>query len=160
MTIMCRLNNHENPEVGEGECSHRPGGYSLDAPRSEHKIKVALHLSGKRVSLTTPTVQGVLFVFFLRTNIPFPRRTNRVSVAAWFHVCHLTSSGRSASSIRCCPPNISSVTIDHDELCELPVGSGRLINQTVTLRTITRSRHSRTGITAFPLHLSTTTELV
>src|ERR1700691_5142579 len=38
--------------------------------------------------------------------------------------------------------------------------AGRLINQTVTLRTITRSRHSRTGITAFPLHLSTTTELV
>src|ERR1700735_1822163 len=28
----------------------------------------------------------------------------------------------SASSIRCCPPNISSVTIDHDELCDLPGG--------------------------------------
>jgi hypothetical protein len=28
----------------------------------------------------------------------------------------------SASSIRCGPPNISSVTIDHDELCDLPVG--------------------------------------
>ena len=36
--------------------------------------------------------------------------------------------------------------------------AGRLINQTVTLRTITPSRHSRTGITAFLLHLSTTTE--
>jgi hypothetical protein len=30
----------------------------------------------------------------------------------------------------------------------------------VTLRTITRSGHSRTGITVFLLHLSTTTELV
>ena len=38
--------------------------------------------------------------------------------------------------------------------------AGRLINQTVTLRTITRFRHSRTGTTAFLLHLSTTTELL
>jgi hypothetical protein len=33
--------------------------------------------------------------------------------------------------------------------------AGRLINRPVILRTITRSRHSRTGITAFLLHLST-----
>src|SRR5271170_2235485 len=38
--------------------------------------------------------------------------------------------------------------------------AGRLINQTVTVRTITPSRHSRTGITASLLHLSTTTELL
>src|ERR1700685_2609318 len=38
--------------------------------------------------------------------------------------------------------------------------AGRLINRTVTIRTITRSRHSRTGFTAFLLHLSTTTELL
>jgi|BogFormECP03_OM2_1039629.scaffolds.fasta_scaffold09312_2 hypothetical protein len=38
--------------------------------------------------------------------------------------------------------------------------AGSLINQTVTLRTITPSRHPRTGITASLLHLSTTTELV
>ena len=38
--------------------------------------------------------------------------------------------------------------------------AGRLINQTVTLRTITQSRHSRTGTTAFLLPLSTTTELL
>src|ERR1700728_1151506 len=38
--------------------------------------------------------------------------------------------------------------------------AGHLINQTVTLRTITHSRHSRTGITASLLLLSTTTELV
>ena len=41
-----------------------------------------------------------------------------------------------------------------------PREAGRLINQTVTLRTITPSRHPRTGITASLLHLSTTTELV
>ena len=38
--------------------------------------------------------------------------------------------------------------------------AGRLINQTVTLRTITPSRHSRTGTTASLLPLSTTTELL
>ena len=38
--------------------------------------------------------------------------------------------------------------------------AGRLINQTVIFHTITRSRHSRTGSTAFLLHLSTTTELL
>src|ERR1700735_686887 len=41
-----------------------------------------------------------------------------------------------------------------------PREAGRLINQTVTLRTITPVRHSRTGTTAFLLHLSTTTELL
>ena len=41
-----------------------------------------------------------------------------------------------------------------------PREAGRLINQTVTLRTITLSRHPRTGITASLLPLSTTTELV
>ena len=38
--------------------------------------------------------------------------------------------------------------------------AGRLINQTVTLRTITLARHSRTATTASLLPLSTTTELV
>jgi len=38
--------------------------------------------------------------------------------------------------------------------------AGRLINQTVTLRTITLARHSRTGTTASLLPLSTTTELL
>src|SRR5580692_7222827 len=38
--------------------------------------------------------------------------------------------------------------------------TGRLINQTVTFRTITPSRHPHTGSTAFLLHLSTTTEFL
>jgi hypothetical protein len=38
--------------------------------------------------------------------------------------------------------------------------AGSLINRPVTVRTIARSRHPRTGITAVLLHLSTTTELV
>ena len=38
--------------------------------------------------------------------------------------------------------------------------AGNLINRPVTVRTIRRFWHSRTGITAFLLLLSTTTELV
>jgi hypothetical protein len=38
--------------------------------------------------------------------------------------------------------------------------AGRLINQTVTFRTITPFWHSRTGSTTSLLHLSTTTELL
>jgi hypothetical protein len=52
---------------------------------------------------------------------------------------------------------IDLVAQHHPQTAQL---AGRLINQTVTVRTITRSRHPRTGITASLLHLSTTTELL
>src|SRR5207302_1924470 len=39
----------------------------------------------------------------------------------------LTCSARLHSSTQCCPPNISSITIDHDELFELPPVSGRRV---------------------------------
>jgi hypothetical protein len=42
----------------------------------------------------------------------------------------------------------------------LPKGAGILINRPVTVRTIRRFRHPRTGFTAFLLLLSATTELV
>jgi hypothetical protein len=64
------------------------------------------------------------FVFFLSTNTPFLPHANRVSLAAFFYLFVSPQPARagSASSIRCGPPNISSVTNDHDELCDLPVG--------------------------------------
>src|SRR5215472_13903829 len=64
-----------------------------------------------------------------------------------------------ASSVWCCPPTISSVTTDHEDLCELPCrkGAGSLTNRTVTVRTIADFKHSRTDSSA--LLLSTTTEL-
>ena len=65
------------------------------------------------------------------------------------------------SSLRCCPPNISSILTDHDELFELPgyLGrAGRLINRPVTVRTIPDFKHPRTGCTTLLL-LSATTEL-
>jgi hypothetical protein len=36
----------------------------------------------------------------------------------------LICSARFRSSTRCCPANISSITIDHDELFELPIAKG------------------------------------
>ena len=39
----------------------------------------------------------------------------------------LTGSARLRSSTQCCPPNISSITIDHDELFELPIAKGRRV---------------------------------
>jgi hypothetical protein len=64
------------------------------------------------------------FLFFLSTNTPFLPHANPVSLAAFFDLFVSPQPARalSASSIRCCPPNISSVTIDHDELCDLPGG--------------------------------------
>jgi hypothetical protein len=63
------------------------------------------------------------FLFFLPTNTPLPRHASCVSVTVlFFHPVTLTARPISSSSIRFCLPNISSVTIDHDELCDLPVG--------------------------------------
>jgi hypothetical protein len=67
--------------------------YSKGAPfyiASDYRpYEVASHFSGKRViSNDADRFKGFYSYFFLRTNIPFPRRTNRVSVAALFHVCH------------------------------------------------------------------------
>jgi hypothetical protein len=65
------------------------------------------------------------------------------------------------SSLWCCPPNISSILMDHDELSELPGypgRAGRLINRPVTVRTIPDFKHPRTGCTTLRL-LSATTEL-
>ena len=114
------------------------------------------------LSLTTPTVSRDFVRISSLHEHTFPAaRESRLGGCVVSPASPLTARAGSASSIRGCPPNISSVTIDHDELCELPVGRRvSLINQTVTLRTITPSRHPRTGITASLLHLSTTTELV
>src|SRR6516164_3887926 len=76
-------------------------------------------------------------------------------------VSTLRAQPRVPSSLRCCPPNISSILADHDEVFELPGYPGRadsLINRPVTIRTIADFRHPRTGCAALLL-LSATTEL-
>src|SRR5580704_16004742 len=80
------------------------------------------------VSLTTPAVSRVFSLLFYQTREHF-------SVGAWvrlflpllFICVTLTCSARLRSSTRCCPPNISSITIDHDELFELPIPKGRRV---------------------------------
>src|SRR6516162_6639499 len=77
-------------------------------------------------------------------------------------VSTLRARPRVPSSLRCCPPNISSILADHDEVFELPGYPGRagsLINRPVTVRTIADFKHPRTGCTAVLL-LSATTELL
>ena len=97
--------------------AYRPEGWLVGA------VGIEFHLPGYGVISNDADHFKRFFLFFLRTNTPFPRHGNRVSVTVLFFTC-VTQPARavSASSIRCCPPNISSVTIDHDELCELPVG--------------------------------------
>ena len=76
-------------------------------------------------------------------------------------VSTLRAQPRVPSSLRCCPPNITSILADHDEVFELPGypgRAGRLINRPVTVRTIRDFKHPRTGCTALLL-LSATTEL-
>ena len=74
----------------------------------------------------------------------------------------LRAQPRVPSSLRCCPPNISSILADHDEVFELPGyprRAGNLINRPVTFRTIPRFWHPRTGCTALLL-LPAPTELL
>jgi hypothetical protein len=81
-------------------------------------------MSGYRViSNDADRFKRFYFLFFLPTNTPLPWHASRVSVTVlFFHRVTLTARPISSSSIRFCLPNISSVTIDHDELCDLPVG--------------------------------------
>jgi hypothetical protein len=60
------------------------GYFRLTPDKSDYRpYEVASHFSGKRViSNDADRFKGFYSYFFLRTNIPFPRRTNRVSVAA------------------------------------------------------------------------------
>src|SRR5271168_5418372 len=65
--------------------------------------------------------------FYLRFFCPPAHLSHGTRITSLWPYCVSLASRQlaravSASSIRCCPPNISSVTIDHDELCELPVG--------------------------------------
>src|SRR6266478_1858986 len=77
---------------------------------------------------------------------------------------HPTCSAGVRSSLRCCPPTISSITKDHDELFKLPPGSGRRVAQSVSqsqnCRTMSHLWHPRTGTTAVPPHLAAAAELL
>src|SRR5271155_4841023 len=80
------------------------------------------------LSLTTPALSRVfrLLYYQTRAHLSVGARTASFSAASFIRVT-LTCSARLRSSTQCCPPNISSITIDHDELFELPVLSGRRV---------------------------------
>src|SRR3984957_17622824 len=98
----------------------------MSYPISQQNIHLTFEtdLSGKRViSNDVDHFKRFYSSFFCSKNTPISWRADRVCVAVLFSTCvTLTARPISASSIRFCPPNISSVTIDHDELCELPAG--------------------------------------
>jgi hypothetical protein len=78
-------------------------------------------LQRQAASLTTPTVSRDLILIVSVHEHTFPAaREPRLAGCVVSPASPRTARAVSASSIRCCPPNISSVTIDHDELCELP----------------------------------------
>ena len=114
------------------------------------------------LSLTTPTVSRDFIHIFSAYEYTFPgARQSRLCVCLVSLVSPPTSSGR----FRFIDPVLPTKHLfGHARPgCVMRTPrreAGRLINQTVTLRTITPSRHSRTGTTASLLHLSTTTELV
>src|ERR1700746_1651897 len=60
------------------------------------------------------------------------KRSNALSLDGFFPSSIVINSTRLAqtrvaSSLRCCPPTISSVIADHDGLCELPFPQGRRV---------------------------------
>src|SRR6201986_617140 len=71
---------------------------------------------------------------FLRCWPPADTRVQRFVFCSrwdrWPALCSPHRLGfRAAASLRCCPPTISSVTTDHDELCELPSRYGSLYDK-------------------------------
>src|SRR5260221_3208792 len=86
-------------------------------------------MPGKRgISNDAGRVKSFLgFFFCLSLNFEHTSsstRELRLFLPLLFICVALTCSARLRSSTQCCPPNISSVTIDHDELFDLPLSRG------------------------------------
>jgi hypothetical protein len=80
------------------------------------------------VSLTTPAVSRVFFLLAVKFEHTFSTAHEARLFRPLLFICvTLTCPARLRSSTQCCPPNISSITIDHDELFELPVPKGRRV---------------------------------
>jgi len=87
-------------------------------------------VSDKRASLTTPGVSKVFSLLSANLEQTSPSAHGvRLFLSPLFPCITLTCSARLRSSTQCCPPNIFSITIDHDELFELPIPTGRRPNQ-------------------------------
>src|SRR5713101_6404401 len=83
-------------------------------------------------SLTTSAASRVFCSYFcfllahhcLSAVALFPPALVAPRSSSFFVPVQPTCSVRVTSSIRCCPPNISPVTVDHDDLFELPATQG------------------------------------
>jgi hypothetical protein len=75
-----------------------------------------LHISDSALSLTTPAITRVfsLAYYRIRAHLSIGARAAS-SFAVSVHLCHPNLLSRLRSSTWCCPPIISSITIDHDE---------------------------------------------
>src|SRR5580700_8839288 len=75
-----------------------------------------------------------------------------------------TSPVRVTSSSRCCPPNISPITCDHDDVIQTPRNRGRRVAysfiRSLLRRTTVEIWHPRTDTTAFLPRFSATAELL
>src|SRR6202453_4632426 len=88
-----------------------------------HVVLLRFHLSGYGVISNDAGRFKRFYSYFFCPRAHLPHGTRIASPWLPCFTCVTpTRSGRFASSIRCGPPNISSVTIDHDELCDLPLG--------------------------------------
>ncbi len=75
------------------------------------------------------------FWVFCRTHLHWRRSTRKLAKRCSSASTRFCSSARFRFIVRCCPPDISSVTTDHDELFGLPVPNGEadcLFRGTVT----------------------------
>ena len=85
----------------------------------------------RRISNDAGRVKS-FFKFFLLLLTEFAHTSSsthelRLFLLLPFICVTLTCPARLRSSTQCCPPNISSITIDHDELFELPRPQGRRV---------------------------------
>jgi len=108
-----------------------PSSRCIESARTHRARAGALPLRASDTSLTTPAGSRV----FAPDLLSFSHTTTFYAICApvrrmirrnWrFHSCPTYfARPRVTSSIRCCPPNISSVTVDHDGLFELPACQG------------------------------------
>ncbi len=80
------------------------------------------------ISNDADPVKSVFFFFTGKLeHTSAPAHELRLFLPLLFLRVTLTCSARLRSSTQCCPPNISSITFDQDELFELPVLSGRRV---------------------------------
>jgi hypothetical protein len=116
------------PQVQVCACSSKilPTGmkeYDYGTQHTRRGSNANEHNISNAVSLTTPAV--VRFFPLLVTEFEHTSSStheSRLSLSVPFICATLTCWSRLRSSTRCCPTTISSITIDHDELFELPIG--------------------------------------